>query len=262
MNIVDDVLPRERLDRIQSRLARDGRVAAADLAREFRTSEDTIRRDLRDLAAAGLCRRVYGGALSVSPAALPISRRINQRPDAKLALARAAVTLVEAGQTIFIDTGSTNRAIASALPDDVDITVVTNAPMVAIAAAAHARCTLIMIGGRVDAVTGGSFGARALCDLEGIRPDLCFVGTCAASAEHGLAVFDSEEAIFKHRLVEMSSRAAAAVTREKLEAVAPFGFGGLGVLDTLVLEAGSAIKGHERFPGLRLLHASALETRP
>ncbi|HMG22768.1 MAG TPA: DeoR family transcriptional regulator, partial [Kofleriaceae bacterium] len=56
----DAALPRERQDRIVERLRRHGRVIAADLAVEFRVSEDSIRRDLRELAARGLCKRVYG----------------------------------------------------------------------------------------------------------------------------------------------------------------------------------------------------------
>ena len=58
-----EYLPEERLRLIMERLAQEGRVVALDLARQFKTSEDTVRRDLRELAAAGLCRRVYGGAL-------------------------------------------------------------------------------------------------------------------------------------------------------------------------------------------------------
>src|SRR5471030_3483486 len=110
------LLPEERHRAIRDRLAAEGRVLAIDLAQELRTSEDTIRRDLRELAALGVCRRVYGGALPVSPASGPIATRENEFPESKAALAREAVKLVSAGQFIFLDAGTTNLAIARALP--------------------------------------------------------------------------------------------------------------------------------------------------
>ena len=65
---MQDFLLRERQGVISERLRLNGRVLAAELALEFGVSEDTVRRDLREMAAAGLCERVYGGALPVSPA--------------------------------------------------------------------------------------------------------------------------------------------------------------------------------------------------
>ncbi|MCW6510194.1 DeoR/GlpR family DNA-binding transcription regulator [Lichenifustis flavocetrariae] len=256
MLVTEDLLPEERLDRIRSRLVRDGRVSASDLAREFHTSEDTIRRDLRDLAAAGFCRRVYGGALR-SPVSEPLRTRLDQRPGAKAALARAAARLVVANQTVFIDTGSTNCSLAAALPDDVAFTVVTNAPAVAVALATHTRCSVIQIGGRIDPATGGSFGTRALRDLDGLRPDLFFAGTCAVSAQHGLAVFDGEEAAFKRRLVDSGARLIVLATTEKLATSAPFGFASLGEVDTLVLEFGVGFDSADAYPDLHILHAAA-----
>src|ERR1035441_6534097 len=91
-------LPDERQQIILERLSRRGRVLAGDLAREFRTSEDTIRRDLREMAAAGKCRRVYGGALSLSRASGPLAARLAEAPDRKAALGRAAAALVRPGQ--------------------------------------------------------------------------------------------------------------------------------------------------------------------
>ena len=83
-------LPDERQQIILERLSRRGRVLAGDLAREFRTSEDTIRRDLREMAAAGQCRRVYGGALPLSPASGALAARRAEAPERKAALGRAA----------------------------------------------------------------------------------------------------------------------------------------------------------------------------
>src|ERR1700728_3403779 len=126
-----DALPEERQREILRRLNSHGRVVAAELAAAFAISEDSIRRDLRELAARGLCRRVYGGALPVGPDLPPVSLRRGLQVEAKLRLAHQAASLVRAGQTILIDAGSTNSAIADALPDRMDLTVVTTAPDIA-----------------------------------------------------------------------------------------------------------------------------------
>ena len=88
---VHDLPPRARRDAIAGRLDRGAAVAAGDLAREFGVSEDAIRRDLRALAAAGRCRRVYGGALPLSPAGAPFAVREAEAAPRKAALADVAL---------------------------------------------------------------------------------------------------------------------------------------------------------------------------
>src|ERR687889_1112728 len=85
------VSPEERRRLLLARLRGDGRLVAASLARELGTSEDTIRRDLREMAAAGLVQRVHGGALPTSPALEPFAERQRRWPRAKEALAAATV---------------------------------------------------------------------------------------------------------------------------------------------------------------------------
>src|SRR5271156_2148937 len=111
-----DLMPAERQQEILERIRKDGRVLETDLAREFSTSEDTIRRALRDLAAQGLCARVYGGALAISPASGAIVQRRREAVDRKLALGRKMASIIRLGQFVFIDAGSTNLAAARSLP--------------------------------------------------------------------------------------------------------------------------------------------------
>ena len=147
-------LPGERQRLILERLARDGRVVAAALARELGTSEDTIRRDLRELAAAGRCERVYGGALRLSPASGSFAQREATAPARKAALGRRAAALVRPGQILLIHAGTTNVAIAAALPERQGLTVATNAPAVATA-------LLGREGSRCCSLAAGSTTARA-----------------------------------------------------------------------------------------------------
>lgn len=212
---LESTLPRERQDRILERLRQHGRVVAADLAVEFRVSEDSIRRDLRDLAARNLCKRVYGGAL-LSPSAAPLAERRRENIERKRALAAVAASLVTPRQILFIDAGSTNLAIASALPERYDLTVVTNAPDVALAVIGRPGFEVLVIGGRIDPDIGGAIGSMALRQIQGIRADLCFPGVCAADAETGLWTFDTEEVVLKRAMIEASGETVLVATREKL----------------------------------------------
>ena len=211
----DAALPRERQERIMERLRRHGRVVAADLAVEFRVSEDSIRRDLRELAARSLCKRVYGGALLMTSAP-PLAERRGVAVERKRALAAVAATLVSPRQILFIDAGSTNLAVASALPEGYDLTIVTNAPDVALAVIGRPGFEVLTIGGRVDPKIGGAIGSMALRQIQGIRADLCFPGVCAADAQTGLWTLDAEEVVLKRTMIEASGETVLVATREKL----------------------------------------------
>ena len=230
-------LPDERQQIILERLSRRGRVLAGDLAREFRTSEDTIRRDLREMAAAGQCRRVYGGALPLSPASGALAARRAEAPERKAALGRAAALLVRPGQVVFFDAGSTNAAIARALPAGLDVVIATNAPDIAADLVGRPGVELIVIGGRVDPRSGAALGARALRDAREIRVDLAFLGACAVDVEAGVAAFGAEEAEFKRLVAERAKTVAVAATTDKLGTAAPFAVAPASRLTHLVVEA-------------------------
>ena len=231
------ILAAERQQQILERLDRDGRVLAASLAEAFATSEDTIRRDLRDLAGRGLCRRVYGGALPVSPASSSAQIRAGEATDRKAALGQALAALVAPDSFVFIDAGSTNLAAARALSEDLRVTAATHDPAIAAALSAKPKATVWLIGGRVDARIGAALGGRTLADIEALRPELALLGVCALDPVAGVAAFDPEDAEIKRALLRNSSRVAAAILNEKLETSAPFALGQAESLDRVVLEA-------------------------
>ncbi len=233
-----DLLLRERQFLIRERLRTHGRVLAAELAREFNISEDTIRRDLREMAAAGLCERVYGGALPLAPdAGRSLTERASLASERKAALARTSVEYIERGMTVFLDAGSTNLAIARAIPPDLSVTIVTNTPLIASALIEKPTFDLILIGGTLDRAVGAAVGARAQRDAELLRPDLCILGACGADAEAGLTAVHFEDAEFKRLVASKSRSVLAAVTTDKLGTAAPYAVVGIEAVSTLVLEA-------------------------
>lgn len=233
---MQDFLLRERQSVISERLRTNGRVLAVELALEFGVSEDTVRRDLREMAAAGLCERVYGGALPVSPAHGSLTQRIGFAADRKRALAWAAAKEIAAGATVFFDAGSTNLAIANALPDDLELTAATNAPAIAVALMEKPGVSVILIGGLVDRQTEGSLGARALRDMEQLSPDLCILGACGVDIEAGVTTFGFEDAEFKRFATSRSKRVLVAATSEKLGTAAPHSILPVAHCECLVVE--------------------------
>ena len=231
------ILAAERQQQILERLRCDGRVLAVALAETFATSEDTIRRDLRDLAGRGLCRRVYGGALPVSPASSSAQVRAGEATGRKAALGRALAALVAPGSLVFVDSGSTNLAAVKAFPEGLRLTAATHDPAIAAALSVKPEVTVWLIGGRVSREVGAALGGRTLADIEALRPELALLGVCALDPVAGVAAFDPEDAEIKRAILRNARRVAAAILNEKLETSAPFAVGRAEGIDIVILEA-------------------------
>ncbi len=231
-----DALPGERQSRILQLLSEHGRVVATDLAVRFGVSEDSIRRDLRDLAARGLCRRVYGGALSQALDFSPLQQRQARQPEIKHLLAERAVQLVRRQQVLMIDAGSTNSAIADALPENLDLTVFTNAPDIAQRLTERNGFEIYLIGGRIDRRVGQAVGAQTVDEIRRLRADLCFPGACAIDAETGLWSMATEEALIKRAMIECSGESVIVVSNRKLGATAVTQVAPISEIDHLVVE--------------------------
>lgn len=227
-------LPLARRDVIAGRLAAGQAANSTALALEFGVSEDAIRRDLRALAADGLCRRVYGGALP--PASTPMATRIDEARDRKDALARVGATLVEPGELVFLDNGSTNLALVKFLPAEYDLTVATNSIGIAAEVAKRGDLRLIMLGGLVDPHVGGCVDANAVARLGEMNIDTCFVGACAVSVAAGVCAFNPADATFKRALQAAGRTTVVMATTEKLGTRAPHRIAAVKDIHHFILE--------------------------
>lgn len=215
-------IPLARRDLIADRLANGQAVVATELATEFDVSEDAIRRDLRALAAEGRCRRVYGGALPLSPADRPMAARMDEAREQKAALGRTAAATISQGELVFLDSGSTNLAIVDALPEDFDLTIVTNSIDIAAAALRRSDLKLIMIGGSVDVVVGGAIDATAISAVSDLNIGRCFLGACSVSPAGGIYAMNAADAAFKRVLVAASRHTTVLAMNDKFETSAPY----------------------------------------
>jgi DeoR/GlpR family transcriptional regulator of sugar metabolism len=225
----------ERHDRIREKLAISGKVLASDLASEFNVSEDTVRRDLRELARIGICRRVYGGALLPAPDLGTVEQRSLRMTEEKARLAVGVAGLIEAGQTLFVDAGSTNVAVAQKLPRDKKLTVVTNAPNVAIALSDHELCKVVVLGGTFNAEKGACLGAQTLREAQRVYADVLVLGTCGIDGEIGVTALDTEEAELKRCMVEQSDKLFVPATLDKVGTVAPYKVADSSTVDVLLV---------------------------
>ncbi len=229
-------LPLSRRDVIEERLAEGRQIVAASLAAEFNVSEDAVRRDLRALAAEGKCRRVYGGALPLLTPSQPISARIGRDSGRKRVLAQAAVATIEAGEFLFLDAGSTNLEMVGLLPKNLGVTIATNSIDIAGAVMKRGDIPLVLIGGAVNPVVGGSVDASAVAAIEAMNIDRCFLGVCAISARSGISVYEHADAIFKRMLLKRSAARIGLITSEKFYERAPHRIGGAADIDWLIVE--------------------------
>lgn len=229
------MLTRERQSIIQMRLDLAGKVVAAELSAEFGVSEDTIRRDLREMAAAGLCERVYGGALKAA-APRPYEERLAENQALKQRFARQIVDRLPDGGLVFIDSGSTNLAVAQAIPDDRQFAVVTNAPAIAATLMLRRDIEVVMAGGRVDRDLGAAVDATALAAIEVLRPDLFVMGTCGIDPARGIFADRWDEYLVKRTLARNSARLIAAVETAKVGNGAPYHIADFSPVITLIAD--------------------------
>jgi DeoR/GlpR family transcriptional regulator of sugar metabolism len=215
------MLTTQRKSLILDMLRREGQVIAKRAAEEFSLSEDTIRRDLREMAAEGLLRRVHGGAMPISPDLPDFSARRAVSSDVKQRLGRAGADMVKPGQTIFLDGGTSTAEIARALPRDFGFTVVTHSPTIAAELEHHPTAEVILIGGRLYKHSMVATGAAAMAQIALMRPDIFFLGVTAVHPARGLSTGDFEEAAIKRHIAACSSETITLVTVEKLDAASP-----------------------------------------
>jgi DeoR/GlpR family transcriptional regulator of sugar metabolism len=249
----------ERREAIAERLAQGQSVSATALAAEFAVSPDAIRRDLRMLAAERRCRRVYGGALPLSPASLSMAARAGEAIERKRTLAEAALGLIHPGEFLFLDSGSTNLALARLLPD-LDLTVGTNSAAVAASLADRRDLRLVLTGGVVTPEIGGCVDATSVLAIQQMNIDRCFLGVCSVSGVEGISAFYPADALFKRALIASSRAIVIMVATDKLGTRAPHRVAALEDIDVVVVEHDAST--HADFEALKRLDIPIVAAAP
>ena len=185
---------KERHQRILSMLAANQQVSANDLAGMLGVSRETVRRDLLDLEETGKVARVHGGA--VLPEARtedPFRQRMASQTRAKSEIAKKAVGLIQPGQTVMVDAGSTTAVFARELVKVPGISVITNSLDIATTLQAGGM-EVILLGGRIAADVPATVGELTLSEIRRFQVDLCFSAPVALHPEKGAFFYDLQEA--------------------------------------------------------------------
>ena len=251
------MLTNQRKQYLLDLLKRDGQVIAKQVSQELDLSEDTIRRDLRELADAGLLQRVHGGALPISPALAPFAKREDILIDAKATIGQAAAAMIQDGQVIMLDGGTTAVQVARHLRRNLQVTIITHSARTALELIDYPAVEVILIGGRLFKHSIVSVGAVALEAVSHIRADLFFMGVTGIHPEVGLSTGDLEEAYIKHALSKQAAETFVLASHEKIGAASPYVIMPIGEASGLIVEStvNEAVLQPYRQAGLTIVQA-------
>ncbi|QBX87611.1 DeoR/GlpR family DNA-binding transcription regulator [Enterobacter roggenkampii] len=233
------MLTRQRKQLILEKLGAEGQVQSKALSILFDVSEDTIRRDLRELAAEGRLQRVHGGALPSSSAIAPFAERQSVKMDAKKRVARTGAQLISSGQVVIIDGGTTTSELITFFPPDLRITVVTHSPSIALGLVDHPAIEVILIGGRLYKHSIVAVGAAAIEGIENIHADLFFMGVTGIHPDAGLTTGDFEEASIKRAFSGRAAETVVLASPEKINTASSFVIGDVSSVNTIIVEDGT-----------------------
>ncbi|MBT1713254.1 DeoR/GlpR family DNA-binding transcription regulator [Enterobacter dykesii] len=230
------MLTSQRKQLILEKLGTEGQVQSKALSMLFDVSEDTIRRDLRELAAEGRLQRVHGGALPSSSAIAPFAERQAVKMDAKKRIARKGAQLISSGQVVIVDGGTTTSELITFFPPDLRITVVTHSPSIALRLVNHPSIEVILIGGRLYKHSIVAVGAAAIEGIENIHADLFFMGVTGIHPDAGLTTGDFEEACIKRAFSGRAAETVVLASPEKVNTASSFVIGDVSSVNTIVVD--------------------------
>ena len=234
----------ERRQRISALVREQGSVQVAPLAARFGVSMQTIRKDLHFLTQRGVMERSYGGAISadvvnvVSEPAVETKRAIHI--DEKARIGARAAAMVQPGDSVVLDSGTTTLQIAHHLPDDEEITVLTNDLDILCALARKERITVVMLGGALRRRNRAFYGGQTESALADLHVDKLFLGVDGFDLERGITTHFEPEAILNRKMVKAARQVIAVTDRSKFGRVCLHRIMNAGDIDDLVTDADDA----------------------
>lgn len=241
------MLTHERKAYLLRHLANDGRIVAKSISPILGVSHDTIRRDLRELAKEGLLRRVHGGAVPIAKASLPYDIREDIASPEKAAIGRHAAHMIEPGQVVFLDGGTTAVQVAQSLPTDLKATIITHSPIVAIQLVRCPDLEIEIIGGRLYRHSIVACGSVAMEWIDRFRPDLSLIGATGLHPQIGITTNDGEEAQIKRGIITRSGETLILASSEKFGAASAYKLADWADVDGCIVPGNIADTTHDLF---------------
>jgi len=234
-NPISNLFKNERHAFILKQINLHNKVLSSHLSKQLDVSEDTIRRDLAELASSGEILKVHGGALSKSYH-YPAPQNSVYAQKEKKEIARKAIGLIEDGMTMLTEAGTTMLEMVRLIPDNLEATFFTVSPLMALELSEHPLLTVILLGGQVDNSAQIIVGEKTVSDLAEIRVDLCFLGVNGLNAKAGLTEMDWKVAQVKKAMIQSSEKLVILSISEKLNSEQKMRLCNIHTIDYLITE--------------------------
>ncbi len=224
-----------RLNSMEDYIISNKTVSIDELCDVFQVSKNTIRRDLNELEARGRIVKVYGGVTAVTPTEVtPLPVRSSQHISEKEKIGALAASLVEDGDTIFVDSGSTTVCMLRHLAEKQNVTVITHSLAAMMAAAKYDNLHLLALGGQYNSATSSFVGISALSALADLRISKAFMGATGVTIEAGMSNTTFLEAEIKRNVVAHSTKIILMTDSSKIGKEATVTFCRMQKLNALV----------------------------
>lgn len=212
------------------------KVLSASLSEEMKVSEDTVRRDLQELADENRLIKVHGGALSQSfgYGSVPVSKIYAH--EQKRIIAQKAVSLIKDGMFILTSGGTTIIEIARMLPTQLKATFISGSIPAVLEYSQHPNIEVIIIGDKVSKSSKITVGGDAIAKIKQIRADLCLMGVNSIDPVHGVTDNDWDVVQVKKAMVAASQKTVCLSISEKVNTFQPIHVCPINEINTLITE--------------------------
>ncbi len=230
------MLKKERQSYILQQINLHNKVLSSSLSQEMQVSEDTIRRDLLELAEDGKLLKVHGGALSQSfgQVHMPINGVYSQQNKRKIAL--KAIELISDGMFVLTTGGTTIVEMARVLPQELKATFISGSIAAILEYMDHPHIDVILIGDKISKSSKITVGSEAIAKVKQIKADICFLGINAIDPQHGITDNDWEVVQLKQAMIETSQKVVCLTIAEKINSFQPIKVCDLDKIDALITE--------------------------
>lgn len=233
------LLPQQRREKIFDLIREDGHAKVLELSKIFKVTEVTIRQDLEKLEDEGLVVREHGGAylkdISANVQNIELLNKDNMQE--KEAIARKAVEMINDGDTIILDSGTTVTEIAKHITGFRNLTVITNALNIALILGADPEINLILTGGEFKAPTLSLTGQKAADSLEGLHVDKLFLATAGIALKSGLTYPSISDICVKRAMIESADVVYLVADSSKIGKSSFASLGALSLIDYLITDS-------------------------
>lgn len=232
------LLANQRREQILKLLREDGTAKVNDLAKIFKVSEVTVRQDLEKLEADDLIIREHGGAFlkSIEDQVSSLSLMNRDNMDKKALIGKKAAELIENGEVIILDSGSTTTEIAKNIVNRRNLTVITNALNIAMILGSHPGIEVMMTGGEFKPPTLSLTGQKAADFLADIHVDKLFLATAGISLKSGLTYPSISDLVVKKAMIDAADTVYLVADSTKVGKPSLASLGALSLIHYLITD--------------------------